>query len=191
VDTRLRYLRNDILADNRQHLHLDYPLDGVSTITWPFVTTNVLKEYPILLMNRSPVTEDDDTFINTMIHTLSSIRRIRPDILILYRSSPVGHPYCDDADSPLPASLSDTEKRQLPFGWAEMDRRNAMARAIVEAAGGVYVDLAALVETRPDGHVGGNDCLRYCIPGPLDAWLDVLYQVFTVLQDDPIPPPPP
>ncbi|KAI8338671.1 hypothetical protein BC941DRAFT_423549 [Chlamydoabsidia padenii] len=178
MDTRLRYLRNDILADNKRH---SQGITPSSIVTWPFVSIDILESYPILIMNRSPVMEDDDTFITSMIQTLTTIRRTVPDTLIIYRSSPIGHPYCDDARGPLIAPLSDDEKRRLPFGWAELDRRNAMARVIIEQAGGVFVDLAALVATRPDGHVGGHDCLRYCIPGPLDAWLDVLYQVFTAL----------
>ncbi|KAI8099788.1 uncharacterized protein BX664DRAFT_322119 [Halteromyces radiatus] len=180
ADTRLRYLRNDILADNRRHNNNDGAPSG-SVITWPFVASNILKAYPILILNRSPVVEDDETFITSLIQTMTTIRRMTPDALIIYRSSAIGHPYCDDASAPLTKPLTDDEKKRLPFGWAELDRRNAIARTIVEEAGGVYVDLAALVESRPDGHVGGRDCLRYCIPGPLDAWMDILYQVFAAL----------
>ncbi|CAO3578828.1 unnamed protein product [Absidia cylindrospora] len=180
VDTRLRYLRNDILADNRKHVNNNGIMSG-SIVAWPFVPSNVLKMYSILILNRSPVVEDDDTFINSLISTLAYIRRTVPDILIIYRSSGIGHPFCDDSDKPLERPLTDDEKRRLPFGWAESERRDAMAREIVEQAGGVFVDLAALVETRPDGHVGGHDCLRYCIPGPLDAWMDVLYQALVIL----------
>ncbi|KAI8340623.1 hypothetical protein BC941DRAFT_417723 [Chlamydoabsidia padenii] len=180
MDTRLRYLRNDILADNRQHDNNNGSPSG-SIVTWPFVASNILKAYPIIILNRSPIVEDDDTFITSLIHTMAYIRRTAPDILIIYRSSGIGHPHCDDADGPLTKPLKDGERKRLPFGWAELERRNAIARVIVEEAGGVFVDLAALSDTRPDGHVGGHDCLRYCIPGPLDTWMDILYQVLASL----------
>ena len=33
---------------------------------------------------------------------------------------------------------------------------------------------------RPDLHIGGNDCLHYCIPGPTDHWVRLLYNVLLV-----------
>lgn len=180
MDSRLRYLRNDILSDNRRHDNNNGTPSG-SIVTWPFVASNILKAYPILILNRSPIAEDDDTFMTSLIKTLAYIRRSAPDILLIYRSSGIGHPHCDDADKPLSRPLTDDILKRLPFGWAELERRNAMARAIVEEAGGIFVDLAALSDMRPDGHVGGHDCLRYCIPGPLDAWVDILYQVLAFL----------
>lgn len=112
-----------------------------------------------------------------MVH----IRKTTPNTLIIYRSSPIGHPYCDDADAPLKKELTDDELKKLPFGWSELERRNQIAKAIIEEAGGIYIDLASLVNVRPDGHVGKQDCSRYCIPGPLDSWMDVLYQLFREL----------
>lgn len=42
---------------------------------------------------------------------------------------------------------------------------------------------------RPDGHPGtvargpdSGDCLHYCMPGPIDAWVDVFYNVLLELQ---------
>lgn len=151
---------------------------SVDIIQWPYVTSNILKVYPILILNRSPVVEDDETFLHELSWTMKVIRRVVPDALVIYRSSSIGHPYCNDASAPMPAHLADDQLRKLPYGWSELSRRNAIARAVVEAAGGLFVDLAALTDVRPDGHVGGQDCLRYCIPGPMDAWIHVLYNVF-------------
>lgn len=33
---------------------------------------------------------------------------------------------------------------------------------------------------RPDLHRGGADCLHYCIPGPVDHWVRLLYNVLLV-----------
>lgn len=126
--------------------------------------------------------ESDQEFIKGLIETLRTIRKANPSSLILYRSTGIGHPFCDDATEPLEAPLSDQELKSLPFGWSEVSRRNAIARVIVEAAGGVFIDLAALTDLRPDGHVGGQDCMRYCMPGPLDSWAQILYQVFLGLE---------
>ncbi|KAI8065890.1 hypothetical protein BC940DRAFT_240620 [Gongronella butleri] len=183
-DTRLRYLRNDVLLNNRRQLDQGGQ-PGADVIQWPFLASNILKAYPILLLNRSPVVESDDVFIDSLISTLRDIRNSAPDALIVFRSTAIGHPYCDDATGPLDQPLDDTQVASLPYGWSELPRRNTLAKIIVEAAGGVFVDLGAMLDTRPDGHVGNHDCLRYCIPGPMDDWIDVLYQVFANLASHP------
>ncbi|CEP14909.1 hypothetical protein [Parasitella parasitica] len=178
-DTRLRYIRNDVLSTIRKFQNRDggHPLANV--VEWPFVTSNILSSYPVLLLGRSAMLGDDDIlFTRRLIQTLKVIRETSPDALVIYKSSFIGHPFCDDAISPLLKELSDQELKRLPYGWSESKRRNAIAKAVVEAAGGLYVDLAAMIDLRPDGHVGGQDCSRYCIPGPLDATVQVLYNIF-------------
>lgn len=176
----MRYIRNDILSTvSRIDRAKGHP--SVDTIEWPFITTPMMKAYSVLILNRAPVIEDDETFIQQLVETMRVIRSRTPDTLIIFRSTSIGHPFCNDAQEPLESHLKDEEIRHLPYGWSELKRRNAMARKIVEAAGGVFVDLAALTDLRPDGHMGGQDCLRYCIPGPLDAWVQVLYHVFLTL----------
>jgi hypothetical protein len=151
-------------------------------IEWPFAISSIIKNYPILMLNRAPVLETDDQFIRGLIDTVQFVRDNHPETLIIYKSTSIGHPHCDDATEPLEKHLTDAEQRKLPFGWSELSRRNAMARAIVEGAGGVFIDLAALTDLRPDGHIGGQDCLRYCLPGPLDSWAQILYHVFLALE---------
>lgn len=157
-------------------------------IEWPFLARRPLESFKILLLNRSPVVDDDISFVQQLVTTLAEIRRIQPDALILYRSSFVGHPYCDEAKGPLldPHHQTIDWKSRLPFGWSEYGRRNRLAQAIVEAAGGVYLDMATSLDQRPDGHVGGKDCLRYCMPGPLDSWALLLYNVFLALGAPPL-----
>ncbi|KAI9018677.1 hypothetical protein CLU79DRAFT_759828 [Phycomyces nitens] len=181
-ETHLRYLRNDILSINRR-LESAGEHPAVDIVEWPFVPTNIITAYPIMILNRSPVRETDAVFTRTLSNTLRVLRETVPDMLIIYRSSSIGHPHCDDASGPLSTRLTDDQEKHLPFGWSELRRRNAMAKAMVEAVGGVFLDLGALTDLRPDGHVGGQDCLRYCIPGPLDAWVQILYKLFLELEN--------
>ncbi|KAI9489653.1 hypothetical protein BDB00DRAFT_770315 [Zychaea mexicana] len=177
----LQYVRNDLLSPNRRVKNEEgHP--SASIIDWPFVTGVIQKRFNIFILNRAPVIEDDETFISQLIESMQELRKSKPKALVIYRSTTVGHPYCNDAQGPLDEPLTDMERQELPYGWSEQTRRNAMAKEIVEAAGGLYVDLAALTDMRPDGHIGGQDCLRYCIPGPLDAWATVLYNVMLGLE---------
>ncbi|KAG0171920.1 hypothetical protein DFQ28_000785 [Apophysomyces sp. BC1034] len=178
----LRYLRNDRLSTNR-NVDITGGHPSVDVVEWPFMAGYILPKYPILILNRAPVLEDDAQFVEELTRTMLAIRKAVPNVLIIYRSTSIGHPHCDEAQAPLASGLRDDELRKLPYGWSEVGRRNALARVIVEAAGGLFVDLAAMTDLRPDGHVGGQDCLRYRIPGPLDAWVEVLYYVFMGLED--------
>ncbi|KAI9492414.1 hypothetical protein BDB00DRAFT_828916 [Zychaea mexicana] len=175
-EARMRYLRNDVLSTTRR-IDKAGGHPSVDVVQWPFTTTTMLKAYSVLILNRAPVFEDDETFTQELVKTMRTIRQAAPDMVIIYRSSSIGHPHCNDATGPLSSPLTDEQLTKLPYGWSELRRRNAMAREIVEAAGGIFVDLAALTDVRPDGHVGGQDCLRYCIPGPLDTWAQILYNV--------------
>ncbi|KAG1452135.1 hypothetical protein G6F55_008841 [Rhizopus delemar] len=178
-ESHLKYLRNDLLSINRK-MNLNHGRPKVDMIEMPFATPSLGRSYPVFILNRSPVRETDEAFITGLIATMKEIRKNNANTLVIYRSSSIGHPFCDDASGPI-ESLTDDEYKLLPYGWSEIKRRNAIAKAIIEGAGGVYVDLGALTDLRPDGHVGGQDCLRYCIPGPLDSWIHVLYQVFLAL----------
>ncbi|KAI7900910.1 uncharacterized protein BX663DRAFT_515687 [Cokeromyces recurvatus] len=180
-DTRLRYLRNDVLSVRRKMNYNDgQPIANV--IEWPFTSSSLMRRYPTVILNRAPVLETDEDFMKGLIRTLKTMRKQNPDALIIYRSTGIGHPFCDEATEPLTEMLNDNELKELPFGWSEVQRRNAIARVIIEGAGGLFVDLAKVTDVRPDGHVGGQDCLRYCIPGPLDGWAQILYQVFLGLE---------
>lgn len=180
-ETMLRYIRNDLLSTHRAFPHKEQPLANI--VQWPFVTSNVLTLYPIVILTRKSVLNDDDaSFTRRLVQTMKVIRETSPHALVMYKSSFIGHPFCSDAMSPLKTSLSDEALKHLPFGWSETKRRNAIAKVVVEAAGGLYLDFASLVDTRPDAHVEKNqDCVRYCIPGPLDATVQILYNLFSLL----------
>lgn len=64
---------------------------------------------------------------------------------------------------------------------ADVQRQNRMAKMIVEAAGGIYLDTEDMFAKRPDGRMGDGDCARFCAPGPLDAYADLLYNTFRIL----------
>lgn len=69
-----------------------------------------------------------------------------------------------------------------PLNWAHYDRQNHVAKVIVEAAGGIYWNVATMTNRRPDGHVGGHDCLSYRRPGPTDEWAVSLYNLFKTIE---------
>lgn len=47
--------------------------------------------------------------------------------------------------------------------------------------GYTFLDLAAAVSLRPEAHLRPNDCLHYCLPGPLDVIIQMFYNVLLLL----------
>ncbi|KAG0207741.1 hypothetical protein BGX28_001074 [Mortierella sp. GBA30] len=81
-----------------------------------------------------------------------------------------------DHDVPL-AELLD-----YPLNWVHFDRQNQIAKTVIEASGGIYWNVATMTNMRPDGHVGGQDCLSYERPGPTDEWAVSLYNLFKTIE---------
>ncbi|KAF9135091.1 hypothetical protein BGW39_004723 [Mortierella sp. 14UC] len=74
------------------------------------------------------------------------------------------------------------EMLHYPLSWAHYDRQNRIAKVIVEASGGIYWNIATMTNMRPDGHVGGQDCLSYKRPGSTDEWAVSLFNLFNTIE---------
>lgn len=83
--------------------------------------------------------------------------------------------------SPTPSDSRITQTTTFRPTLADVQRQNRMAKVIVEAAGGIFLDTEDMFAKRPDGRMGKGDCARFCAPGPLDAYADLLYNTFRIL----------
>lgn len=144
----------------------------------------------VAIFNRGTHYVDDEVFTAELIRDLTYVRKRAPNTLILYRGSYRGHLGCDDDWSSStgqttalssPRKLAELEK--LPYNWGDLHRQNLIAREIVRAIGGIYWDTEVQLEVRKDGHVGARNCLKYCIPGPIDSWIKTFYWLLKTVRD--------
>ncbi|KAK3826956.1 MAG: hypothetical protein JOS17DRAFT_750038 [Linnemannia elongata] len=96
---------------------------------------------------------------------------------IVHNSSTFG-----SSAKPFTEDISAIEVLHYPLNWAHYDRQNKIAKTIVEASGGIYWNVATMTNMRPDGHVGGQDCLSYKRPGPTDEWAVSLFNLFKTIE---------
>ncbi|KAG0078512.1 hypothetical protein BGZ90_005056 [Linnemannia elongata] len=96
---------------------------------------------------------------------------------IVHTSSTFGPPA-----KPFTEDIPTIEMLHYPLNWAHYDRQNKIAKTIVEASGGIYWNVATMTNMRPDGHVGGQDCLSYKRPGPTDEWAVSLFNLFKTIE---------
>ncbi|KAF8960095.1 hypothetical protein BGZ46_001643 [Entomortierella lignicola] len=206
----LKYARNDLLTvpwavdpENEE-----YP--SSLTVEQPWATPDMLLKYRVLILNRGLIWRPDETFLNELVFTMKYLWKNYPDTLIIYRAThPVANNCTqiknmgeDEAiadkfgnsikegvflQKPLQSAPKlydvheDLKEVYLPT-LADIQRQNKIAKEIVEAAGGIFLDTEAMYGMRPDGRMGEGDCARFCAPGPLDAYADLLYNTFRILQ---------
>ena len=142
-----------------------------------------LPPFHIVIVNRGAHFKPLASFLPELRATLARLRALLPSALLIFRSTPPGHLNCSAHDVPLPARQP---PEGLPFHWGEFGAENEAARREVEAVGGVYLDVEGMTALRADGHVGRNrkdkvDCLHYCLPGPVDTWTQLLFNMLVDL----------
>ena len=96
--------------------------------------------------------------------------------------------------SALPCPLNATpmqEPLELPkdrshYSWALIARLNDHDRALAEENGVSYLDVFAMSSMRPGGRRGSGkgDCCHFCLPGQLDDWNVLLFDLLSGFPED-------
>ncbi|KAF9971459.1 hypothetical protein BGZ73_005595 [Actinomortierella ambigua] len=187
----VKYARNDLISVPWAVDPADDEFPSASAVEQTWASEELLQRYKVLLLNRGLVWRPDEVFLQELVFTLKYLWKNYPDILILYRAT---HPVSNFLQRPLmhPPSRSSvmeggeggSHRPVFRPTLADIQRQNRMAKRVVEAAGGLYLDTENMFAMRPDGRMGEGDCARFCAPGPLDAYADLLYNVFRILRPD-------
>lgn len=141
-----------------------------------------------LILNRGAHFVDDDTLLRNLYDTLLAVTRARPEVVVVYRSTPYGHSDCGthQHDKPLKANEPIfTDASTVKYHWDSFSRQNAITRKLISSffPSVFFFDIAGLTNLRIDSHYASYDCLHYCIPGPLDSWLELFIWGFQAIKD--------
>lgn len=140
----------------------------------------------LLLLNRGAHWRPIENYVNGVRSTLRHLRERFPQKLLVYRSTPPGHAFCWHFKKPLqkPQNYDRLGRPyKFPFMWHTFAKQNREARAIAEDVGAIFLDVEPMSRLRADSHPGRKpevkqiDCLHWCIPGPLDTWARLLYNI--------------
>ncbi|KAG0223242.1 hypothetical protein B0O80DRAFT_460442 [Mortierella sp. GBAus27b] len=223
--SNIMFSRNDFIsapsALGTPDSNKEYPKGHTIEQSW--ATLDILPKYRVVLLNKGLVWKPDNEFLAELVFSMKHLWKFYPDHTILYRAT---HPPSDCAtlkdkredeaiagdngesivpgatiQRPLTEPPSRTRDSSDPEQWhrptlADIQRQNMMAKGIVESAGGIFLDTEYMFALRPDGRMGDGDCSRFCAPGPLDAYTDLLYNTLRILPPMPenrmteVPPPP-
>ncbi|CAG8455517.1 10104_t:CDS:1 [Paraglomus occultum] len=179
-DTRkqssMKFMRNDLVSSVRKNPVLEaHGKPNGTNVELTYILLSA--HYNMFIINRGHHYQDDATFRSGLVATLKEIRNRSPNAIIIYKATTIGHLGCNEAEKPLDKLPTDAELESLPYHWGDIHKQNLIAKEIVNAAGGIFMDVETMMAYRIDGHIGGQDCLRWCIPGPADVWLDLLFYI--------------
>ncbi|KAG0350613.1 hypothetical protein BGZ54_003727, partial [Gamsiella multidivaricata] len=186
----------------------------------PWATEEMFQKYRIVVLNKGLIWRTDVAFLTRLVSTIKYVWKWYPNVMFIYRAT---HPLSDctvlkeqredeaiagpDGKSVVPGTkVQRPLEKALNRAWedtkmtirrptlADVQRQNRLAKLVVENAGGIFLDTEEMFARRPDGRVGdGGDCARFCAPGPIDVYAELLYNALRILPgplpDDEIPPP--
>jgi len=111
------------------------------------------------------------------------------ECLMIWRTTVPGHPFCKSRAYEYPGlnflnwTLPYAEKwldaKHPPHHWADFGHQNEIVLEIFRASGidFVVMDAYRINILRPDGHVGGNDCLHSCLGSKTDVYSQLLLHI--------------
>jgi hypothetical protein len=167
----ISYVRNDILSIN-----MDIPMIyKIATSPEPRTWVNVLNQrnIDIVILNRGAHYKPSDIVIAELKKTFSYLRKNYPNVQIYWRDTPTGHDGCNQYRSAKPL---ETRPIKFIYDWSHFEAQNILIYQLIfeEFPEVIYMDVSKSTDLRADSHMGGEDCLHYCIPGPIDNWVQLL-----------------
>ena len=181
---RLSFIRNYYLGLNRK--------DASDEVKWeyikPFIPYIEKHRGAILVLNRGAHFRPDKEFVRGLTDTFGYLKKKHRDALVIYRDTPSGH-----LDTPLyqrsiPLSPSDAQRsrqkqisdpKYRKYKYDGFPAQNKLARQLIVGKFPeiLFMSVADSTNLRWDSH---TDPLHYCIPGPIDHWVQKLADVLLV-----------
>eukprot|EP00667_Euglena_gracilis_P010670 EG_transcript_10866 len=177
---RILFTRNDrLLLTNRSYFDKQH---SEIIDSW-FPALLLSPSIGTVLLNRGAHYTRSDIVLEQVQGVLHALRQARPDVLVVFRNTAGGHHNCwrDGGVNGPPTQVPyQSWKGQAdPHHWKEFPRQNRLLEALIRARfpGVLYLDVEQATSFRQDSHLSAGDCLHYCIPGPLDHWVEAFAQL--------------
>lgn len=151
----------------------------------------------IVIFNRGAHYEPLDISMRQINHSLSTIFNKFPRIFVIYRTTAVGHinhvstflsdpvssnnlHFQERDDELAKDACSSCKDSTLPHNWGQFRSQNVAVDGFLrrEYPQVLIMDIYHMTSLRTDLHPDG---LHYCIPGPIDEWVVMLYNSLRVM----------
>jgi hypothetical protein len=172
-----------------EHLFEHFP-GGTPLDYWQEAWADEFLKSPsqLLVLNRGAHYVLDAVYVAELNETLAAVRAAKPNCIVVFRTTVPGTANCNSYMNHVPlADASSLPPRETwPYFWDKFEGQNALARALIQRHHPhvLVLDPVAPLLLRPDTHLGGEDCLHYKMPGPIDMWDVALVETLELLLHD-------
>lgn len=126
--------------------------------------------------------------LDILLHTMDRFQR--PNDLIFFRTTVPGHKHCTPSNPrrfnwtqglrEVPLKRFEDYRITTQYSWDLFFKYNRHVKQTLEERAEEkptihLLDVEHMTILRQDGHVGGQDCLHYYSPGPVDWWNHLLF----------------
>ena len=198
VGPLLSYVRHDYATLNDQL----YDATPSSTIhhqyEHPFIP--YLYNHSILIINRGLHYKSNDIVLKQLNETITFILNKYSNIIIIYRSSVGGHYHWNTLAAIRPYTYTEYLSRHndlihkppdehMEWGWHLLYKQNELIKNLLierlrtskysRTQHVIYMNIHNMTSLRIDGH---SDYVHYCLPGPIDTWNIMLYNILNAIK---------
>lgn len=111
------------------------------------------------------------------------MNELHEDPLMIWRNTVPGHPGCQPNRFGKPIENIEEASEIIEscppaYGWNRFHYQNEISTPMFVDKGFKLMDVFTSGVLRSDSHKGFGDCLHYCIPGPVDHWVRMFYNIF-------------
>lgn len=135
---------------------------------------------PVIIANWGAFYNPDEVVSTHMKGFLAALDRHIPRALFMFRASNMAHARCDQYHYPdLGNTVPHQNPHKLHWHWGDFPLQNKIWSDYLlqnsSQAGKIYLNTFDMSSQRPDQHPGKKDCLHYCVPGPIDGWVQLAH----------------
>ena len=175
---KLVFIRNDFLNTSTAFPNGICTTDRPDALCKPFSDADFLSQFSVVILNAGAHYQDDEKLMQTLHSAATLLSVTNNQTLLVYRNTVPGHGSCSNITEPftsLQAAETWVSKSHPWFHGPFFPRQNEMAWSTFKTYGFRLLDAYTPGVQRGDAHrVDGQDCLHYCVPGPMTVWIDQL-----------------
>ncbi|CAM9357325.1 unnamed protein product [Scytosiphon promiscuus] len=186
----VKFIRNDFLDLRSDFVEGNLCREGAFDRCFVFADDSILEASDVVVVNSGAhltpggMHSYEEKMKAVSARLTSSMERLHGDnaTLVVRNTSP-GHSDCTEKmfGAPVSADTAAALVAQGPtdYQWTAFENRNKVLQEAFEGSGGRWrwLDVYSPTVLRADCHRGGVDCLHYCLPGPIDHWVVLLYHI--------------
>ena len=170
---------------------LTYVYEGLRTGDYPWFDAVGNTNISLLVLNRGAHFESIGKTVNDIDKVLTALKLKFPDVSVVWRNTARGHTLSERKQHPN-APRSREEMKNLTIldfpkhhHWEDFHAMNAAIYDLISVRhpGVLYLDIATSTEYRADRHLNEEDGLHYCIPGPIDNWVNLFWNAIKLSSD--------